>query len=234
MKTRFFTLAFAASMVSAASAQNVIAVSGPGRPEITLASHTAMVTFVAGDASAAQEALKSTAISAAEGKAIGALATRTLPIPFVGALPVEGALKLFGKLRKQTVKGVNVAYLAGLAADTVIQRGESSFTVPGQTVQGASPLLLRIKPSSKDSARIVRGIRVSMKMTGSKINPATLEVLGTEQEAISCRQETRGRGDVVLTTSTPLEAGEYAIVLVPAQTSPDGVPSGLVWDFRVQ
>ena len=101
-------------------------------------------------------------------------------------------------------------------------------------MQGGSPVLLRIKPSSKDSARIVCGIRVSMKMTGSKINPATLQIFGTEQAAISCRQETRNSGDVVLTTTTPLEAGEYAIVLVPAQTSPDGVPSGLAWVFRVQ
>jgi hypothetical protein len=234
MNTKLFTLALAASMVSTASAQNVIAVSGPGRSETTLATHAAIVTFVTGDLNDAQGALKNAVISAGEGKVLGAVAMRALPIPVIGALPVEGVMHLFGKLRKQTVKGVNVAYLPGLAAETVIPGGESSFTVPGQTLQGVSPLLLRIKPSSKDSARIVRGIRVSMKMSGSQINPATVEVLGTEQNVISCRQETRGNGDVVLTTSSPLEAGEYAIFVAPAQTSPDGAPSGLVWDFRVQ
>ena len=98
MRTRFFTLAFAATMVSAASAQNVVAVSGPGRPEIALASHAAKVTFVADEAAAAPEALKDKAISAVEGKTLGALATRTVPIPFVGALPVEGALRIVGDL----------------------------------------------------------------------------------------------------------------------------------------
>ena len=114
MKTRLFTLALAASMVSAASAQNVIAVSGPGRPEISLASHTAVVTLVAGDAAAAQEALKSKTISAAEGKALGALATKTLPIPFVGALPVGGALKIVGDLPVGgAVKAVGAKTLGG-------------------------------------------------------------------------------------------------------------------------
>ena len=124
MKTRIFTLAFAAAILSAASAQNVVGVSGPGRPEISVASHTAVAALVDGDA-AAQEALKGKVISAAEGKALGTLAPKTVPIPFVGAPPVGGALKivenlpvgdamknvgakaadgarkLFGKLRKQ-------------------------------------------------------------------------------------------------------------------------------------
>ncbi|SPF33800.1 exported hypothetical protein [Candidatus Sulfopaludibacter sp. SbA4] len=234
MNTRLFTLALAVSMVSTASAQNTITVSGPARPEITLATHTPIVAFVTGDLDGAREALNGAVISAGEGKAIGAIAARTLPIPFVGALPVEGALRLLGKLKKPTVKGVNVEYLPGVEAETAIQRGVSSFSIPGQTLQGGSPLLLRLKPSSKDSARIVRGIRVSMKMTGSQINRVTSKVLGTKQDAISCRKEARSGGDVVLTPSRPLEAGEYAVVLVPAQTSQGGVPAGSVWDFRVQ
>jgi len=220
-------VALVASTVGVASAQDIIAVSGHGRYQITLAGHPAMVTFIPGDISGAQEALKNASISVAEGKAVG-IAARTLPIPFVGGLPVEGALHVFGKFRKQTVKGVNVAYLPGLAADRVLQSGENSFIVPKQTIEGASPLLVRIRPSATDSTRIVRGVRVSMK------NGSTVEVLGTEQDVISCAQETRSSGDVVLTTRSPLEAGEYAVVLEPARSSSDGIPSGLVWDFRVQ
>jgi hypothetical protein len=89
---------------------------------------------------------------------------------------------------------------------------------------------VRIKPSAKDSARIVRSVHVTFKMTGSNINPATKKVVGTEEDVVPSREEIRG-GDVVLTPSSPLTPGEYAIVLVPARSGADGgLPS---WDFRV-
>jgi len=220
-------VAFAAAMVSTASAQNVTAVSGTGSSRIDLAPHAATVTFVASNASTAQEALRSAAVSAAEGKAAVAIASKALPIPIVGALPVEGALRVFGKLRKHTVKGFNVMYLAGLSAETTVSRDGVSFTVPASVLQGGSPTLLRVKPSAKDSARIVRSVHVS-------VGPATPEVLGADQEAIPCRQEASATGDVVLTPNSPLGIGEYAIVLVPDRSPADDSLGGLAWDFRVR
>jgi hypothetical protein len=231
--TRSFSqvaLTLAAATVSVASAQNVTVVSGPESSQTSLAPHLAGVTFVASDANIAQEALQNAAVSAAEHKVLDAVASKALPIPIVGSLPVEGALRLFGKLRKHTVKGFNVAYLPGLTAETVVQSGGASFTISAQTLQGASPLLLRIKPSAKDSARMVRSVHVAVKMTGSNIDPAKMENLGTEQDVIPCGVENRGAA-VVLTPSTSLTAGEYAIVLVPAHSNSaeTALPA---WDFR--
>jgi hypothetical protein len=203
-------------------------------PGTGLTPHGALVAFVTSDASSAQQALQNTAISAAEGKVIAAIAIKTLPIPLVGALPVEGALRVLGKFRKHVVKGFDAEYVQGLSSETVVQPGQTGFTIPAGALQGASPLLLRIKPSTKDSARIARSFHVSFKMTGSQMNPATMEVLGTEQETIPCHPEPRPGGEVILTPNTPLASGEYAIV--PGSHRPSGAnaPVGLVWDFSVQ
>jgi len=93
-------------------------------------------------------------------------------------------------------------------------------------------LLLRLKPAVKDSARIVRSVHLSNKLTGGTLNPLDTTILGIDQDAIACRQEIRN-GDVVLIPNSPLESGEYAIVLVSAQ--PDKVPvvGAAVWDFRL-
>jgi hypothetical protein len=227
-------LAFVAGIVNVGFAQTITAVSGPGTARTNLAPHTSVAAFITSDANSAQEALQGAVISGAEGKAVVAIASRTLPIPIVGALPVEGALHVLGKFRKHTVKGFNVVYIQGLSSETAIQRGETSFTVSAEGLQGASPLLLRIKPSTKDSARIVRSLHVTIKMTGSQVNPATMEVLGTDQQAIPCHLESGTGGDLVLTPNSPLASGEYAIVLAPNAPSAADAPLGQVWDFRVQ
>jgi len=219
-------------------AQTVTAVSGSGSARIDLAPHAAVVAFVASDASTAQEALQNTVVSAAEGKVIVAIASKALPIPIIGAVPVEGAMrllgKLTGKLRKPDVKGFDVEYIQGLSSEAALERGEVSFTVPAEGLHGASPLLLRIKPSAKDSARIVRSLHVTFKMTDSQVNPATMKAGGTDQEVIPCRLESGAGGNVVLTPNSPLASGEYAIVLAPSQSSAANALAGPVWDFRVQ
>jgi len=223
-------LTYAAAMASVAYAQNVTAMSGPESAPTSLAPHLAVVTFIASYAGTAQGALQNTAVSAAENKALVAIASKALPIPVVGGLAVEGAQHVFNKFRKHTVKGFDVAYIHGLSAETVIQSGGTSFEIPAQSLEGASALLLRIKPSAKDSARIVRSVHVTFKMTGSSIKPATKKVLGTEEDVVPSREEIRS-ADVVLTPNSPLTPGEYAIVLVPAHSGADGgLPS---WDFRV-
>jgi len=227
-------LTLAVAIVGAAHAQTVSAVSGAGAPRIDLTPHVAMVAFVTSDADTAQEALKSAAISAAQGKVLTAIASKALPIPVVGGLPVDGALHVFNKFRKQAAKGYNVAYLQGLSAETTVQHDGTSFTVPASLMQGTSPQLLRIRPSAKDSARIVRSIHVAFKMTGSQVNPTTMHVLGTDQEVISCQQATSASGDLTLTPNAPLAEGEYAIVLLPNRPSADSAPAGLAWDFLVQ
>jgi hypothetical protein len=229
-----FALALVAGMVSIGYTQTATAVSGSGSIRTNIAPHVSIDAFVASDANSAQEALQNAVISGAEGKVLVAIASKTLPIPIIGALPVEGALRVLGKLRKHTVRGFEVEYIQGLASESALQRGETSFTVPTAGQQDASPVLLRIKPSAKDSARIVRSLHVTVKMTGSQVNPATMEILGTDQEAIPCRLEAGAGSDKILTPNSPLDSGEYAIVLVPNRASVANVPGAMVWDFRVQ
>jgi hypothetical protein len=229
-----FALALVAGVASVGYAQTITAVAGSGSARIDLAPHAAMVAFVTSDASSAQEALQGAVVSAAEGKAIVAFASKTLPIPVIGALPVEGAMRLLRKFEKHAVKGFDVAYIQGVSSEAAIQRGETSFTIPAESLQGLSPLLLRVRPSTKDSARIVRSLHVTVKMTASQVNPATTEVLGIDQEAIPSHLESGAGGNMVLTPNSPLASGEYAVVLAAGRPSAADATVGLVWDFRVQ
>jgi hypothetical protein len=226
------TFALAVGMVGISQAQTVNALSGLARIDLT--PHSATVAFVTSNANTAQEALQNTVISAAESKVIVAVASRTLPIPVIGSLPVEGVLHVLGKLRKHVVKGFDVEYLQGLSSEATVQSAANSFIVPEEGLQGASPVLLRIRPSTKDSARIVRSVRVTVKMTESQVNPASMVMLGIDQEVVPCRLESGGNGSVVLTPMSPLTPGEYAIVGAPNKPSPANALAGLVWDFRVQ
>jgi hypothetical protein len=189
-----------------------------------------MVAFVPSNADELSDAAKNAAISGVEGHAITAVAARTLPIPIVGGFIAEQLVGRIMNLHHPAVKGFNIAFLQGLSARTVLQSGYFSFTVPAQSLQGQTPVLLRLKPSFKDSARIVRGVHIITKMTGSTINPTSAKILGVDQDAIYCSRDSRN-GDLVLTTNSALASGEYAIVLIP--TEQDIVPVGQVWDFRV-
>ena len=226
-------LAFSVGMTSMAFAQTVTAVSGPGS-RVNLTPHVAVSAFVVSEADSAQAALQNTVVSAAESKVIVAVATKVLPIPIIGALPVEGLMHVLGKIKKPVVKGFQMDYIQGLASETVVQRGATGFAVPALGLQGASPLLLRLRPSTKDSMRIVRSLHVTYKMTDSQVNPATMKVLGTDQETIPCHLETGAGGDIVLIPNLPLASGEYAIVLAPNGPSAANAPVGVVWDFRIE
>ena len=205
-----------------------------GSQSVGLASNPAMVTFVLTNATTAEGAIKSAAISAAQGQAVAATLVRAVPIPVVGPL----AQPLMGVMMKRLqhpkpVTGFSVAFLNGLYASTVLPAGEVSFTIPTEALQGASPSLLRLKPSAKDSTRIVRSIHVSIKATGGAVSTDTkdAQVLGVDQDVIPTSTQNRN-GALVMTPNSPLEAGQYAIALVPASQQAM-VPVGHVWDFRI-
>jgi hypothetical protein len=185
-----------------------------------------MVTFVASNSN--------NLAGAAGNRAVGTIAARAVPIPIVGGFVAEQAvgrmIKVFHK--PKPLKGFNVAFVQGLSAGTGLQKGDMSFTIPAQSLQGASPLLLRLKPSVKDSARIVRSVHLSTELTGGALNPVTSNILGIDEEAVACRQEIRD-GEVVLIPNSPLENGEYAIVLVSAQPDKIPVAGTVIWDFRL-
>jgi hypothetical protein len=213
-------------------AQTVVATSGS--QSVNLAPNQAMVTFVPTNAATAEGAIKSAAISAAQGQAVAATLLRVVPIPIVGpfARPLIGTV-LNRVHPPKPVTGFSIAFLNGLSATTVLPAGQVSFSIPTESLQGASPSLLRLKTSAKDSNRIVRSLHISVKAAGGTVAPDTkdAQVLGIEQEVIPCSAQNRN-GAVVLTPDSPLEAGQYAIALLPA--SQQGmVPVGSVWDFRV-
>ena len=221
------------AVLGVANAQNVFVTSSSGQT-LPLVPHPAKVTFVASDSNSLQGATKNGAISGVGGSVITSAAGRAIPVPVVGGMIAGKAVAGIGKMLRKAkpIMGFNVAHVPGLSAGTDLPAGGMSFTVPVQSLQGASPLLLRLKPSARDSARIVRGVHLSTKRTGGNIDPLNSKILGIDQDAVACRQEIRN-GDVVLTPNSPLESGEYAIVLVSAQ--PDRVPvaGAALWDFRL-
>jgi len=77
--------------------QNIIVVYGSAAAPTQLNLHAATPAFLQSTADNTQEALKNTAIDVAKGKAIAAVAMKTIPVlgPVAGAIPVIGA---FGKL----------------------------------------------------------------------------------------------------------------------------------------
>jgi hypothetical protein len=189
-----------------------------------------MVAFVASNSNNLAGAMK----NGVGRTAITSVAAKAVPIPMFGVLIVDQAVGKIGKVfhKAKPIKGFNVAFVKGLSAETALTKGAMSFTIPAQSLQGASPMLLRLRPSAKDSARIVRSVHLSTPQTASAINPPDPDILGIDQDAVACRQEIRD-GDVVLIPNSPLESGEYAIVLVSAQ--PDKVPvaGAALWDFRL-
>jgi hypothetical protein len=221
------------AVLGVANAQNVVVTSSSGQT-LPLVPHPARVTFVASDSTSLQGATRNGTVSGVGTSVATAAAGKAIPVPVVGGMIAGQAIAGIGKMlhKAKPIKGFNVALVQGLSAGTDLPAGGMSFTVPVQSLQGASPWLLRLKPSEKDSARIVRGVHLSTKRTGGNIDPLNSKILGIDQDAVACRQEIRN-GDVVLTPNSPLERGEYAIVLVSAR--PDRVPvaGAALWDFRL-
>lgn len=227
-------LMFAAVLGITHAQTNILATSSSG--QVTIGFHAAMVSFVPSNANSAEDAVKSTAISVAEGQAITAAAARTIPIPVVGpyiAGPVVNKImKTFHP--DKPITGFNVAFLPGLSAATILQRGEAKFTIPAQALQGGNLALVRVKISPKDSSRLVRSVHASVKVKNSKINPmaSDTKILGIDEDAIPCHQEIQN-GDIILTPNAGLTSGEYAVVVLPAQQDTIPVAGNWVWDFRV-
>ena len=217
--------------IGIAAAQNVVVTSATGK--VTLASNPAMVTFVPSKASSAAGAAKDAVLSGAQGQAVAATLARAVPIPIIG--PFAGPLMgtVMAKLHPPKAVGFSIAFVQGLSAKTAVPQGDTSFRVPTNALQGATPVLLRITPSVKDSTRIVRSLQLSVKVTGSSLTPSpeNTKLLSVEESAISCRKEAQD-GDTVLIPESPLEVGEYAVAAIPA-TKDNMAPVGLVWDFRI-
>jgi hypothetical protein len=220
------------AMAGIAHGQNIVAATKSGGP-VTLKPATAAVTFVASNANNVDGAVKSTALSMAQAQTVSTV-LRAVPIPIIG--PFAGPL--IGSVMKRfstpkPVTGFSIAFVSGLSATTAIQAGQASFTIPAESLQGATPTLLRLKISEKDSTRIVRSLQLSVKPTGPTVTPdaKNAQVLGVEQNLVPTFKDERD-GAVILTSEAPLEAGEYAIALVPSAQQAM-VPIGIVWDFRV-
>ncbi len=228
-------LAVLTAVIGTAFAQpGVVATSASGQTNLTFRS--ALVTFVPSNANTAEEAVKSAAVSAAEGHAIAIAAARTIPIPVVGpylAGPVVGkVINVFHP--NKPITGFNVAFLPGLSSESIVQQGEITFTVPSAALQGGHPLLVRAKVSSKDSARIVRSVHASLKLKNSQINPMASDnkILGVDEDIVVTKQEIRG-SDIILTPANALGPGEYAVIIAPAQQDALPVAGNWIWDFRV-
>jgi hypothetical protein len=153
------------SAAGMAFAQNVVVTCASG--QVTLASNPAMVTFVPSKANTAADASKEATLSAAQGQAVAISLARALPIPIIGPFvaPVVGAMVAKLRAPKPEV-GYSVAFVQGVSAKTVIPQGEINFRVPADSLQAATPVLLRVTASTKDSTRIVRSLRLSVKVTG--------------------------------------------------------------------
>jgi hypothetical protein len=202
---------FAAALVAAiriASAQNVVATSGSRN--INLAPTPAMVTFVATKANTVESAAKDAVLSSAQSQVIST-ALRAIPIPIVGPLAGPLMKMAFNRFHPATATGFSIAFVQGLSAKTAFPPGDLSFRVPANSLKGSTPTLQRITPSAKDSTRIVRSLRLSVKVNGSSFTPTAenTKLILVAESVISCRQEARD-GDAILIPEAPLEAGEYA------------------------
>jgi hypothetical protein len=233
-----------ASSVYCLHGQIVLSVSGPTSVKTDIPSSVAMSTFVQSNASQSQEALKSVAIGQAEGKVVGAVAGALIPIPILGAAAGPVVQKIGGLFHRSdgATKGFTVTYLKGLSSAIVVQQADLSFTVPAENISfaGYQPLpflLVRLKPSQKDDARIIRTTHIAVKPTKSPINPVQIDLLGMEQDVVQYRTDTRGNGFVVLTPVSALIPGEYAILLPAKLATPMNANNEeaiiRTWDFRV-
>lgn len=234
----------AASVTSGiASAQTVVAMSNSGQASLSM--RDIQKSFLPSNAKTSQEALNDKTIAAAGTQVAGNLAgmagSKLLTAPAgLGGLPIQLGLQAITGLRKRTVRGFTVYYLRGLSAETVLPAGSLSLKVDTDTptlqsagLASSAPLLIRLQPSGKDFARIIRTTHISYKDPGGNILSA--DVLGMEQNLVAYR--TGREGDrVTLTPDQPLDPGEYAVVLPTRQVGP-GVSSPetlvMAWDFRI-
>ena len=211
-------------LVCGASAQTVVAVSEVG--ETGLIMRNVKNSFV--DSGGSQT------VSAA-GTQVGTTAASVLTAPLgLAGLPIQLGIGSLSRLKQRTVKGFNIYYLSGISAEATLTKGIVSFKIDlDQSVfdraglKVGTPLLIRLQPSEKDLARILRRTSISNKVAGGSPQ--------TEQTVVACEARTDG-GIMMLSPDQPLESGEYAVVLPTRQVGP-GVNSteipAMAWDFRI-
>jgi hypothetical protein len=227
-----------ALLVPAMLAQNFVMVTATGASPVNLTQRTAATTFIASNADNAN-IFKDVAQNQVQTSILTTVAGSIMKLPVVGPFGTLVWAGVFGNsiLHRggSSTKGFNVTYIQGLSASVAIAPGSASLSIPAQTLQSSGAetsalVLLRLRPSVKDSARIVRSTHVVIKQTKSTINPMSTEVLGTEQDLVSSKTETVS-GNVIVTPDGPLRAGEYALV-APAGSAAAGAL--LAWDFKVR
>jgi hypothetical protein len=222
------------------SAQSFVTVTTGGNA-ISLAQKTAVTTFIASNAEST-DVFKNVAAGQAQSAVLSTVAGSLVHLPVIGlattALAATKITKIFGS-HQSDMKGFDITYLRDLSAPVSIASGIPSFTVPIQRLQtmgadGSGLLLLRLRQSSKDSARIVRSTHVSLKQNKSQINPVSTEVLGTEEDIVATSSATNA-DTIVMTANSALGPGEYALVVpLSAPSSSDPASTTLLaWDFRV-
>jgi hypothetical protein len=228
----------AVALVPAMLAQNFVAVTTTGASPVNLTQKPAVTTFIASNADNAN-IFKDVAVGQAQTTILTTVAGSIMKLPVVGPLGTLMWVGVFGKslLHRggSSTKGFQVTYLQGLSASVVVASGGTSVDIPGQALQAlgvdnSTLLLLRLRASAKDSARIVRSTHVDIKQTKSSINPTSTEILGVEQDVVASKTETGG-GNVMLTPNAQLGPGEYAVVALAGPAVGGAV---WAWDFTVR
>jgi hypothetical protein len=228
---RLTTLIIFSALLESGNAQNIVVASARG--PINLAPNQALVTFVPTPSDTVEGAIRDTTLSTAQDQAVAATLVRAVPIPIIGPLAAPLIGPMMARLHPKTVTGFSIAFLKGLNATTLVAPGKASFEIPTEYLEGVTPSLLRVKPSAKDSTRIIRSLHLSVKASGRSVTPDAhnAKVLGTEEDLVASHTEVRD-ATTILISESPLPSGEYAVALVP--TAGVMAPVGKIWDFRVE
>lgn len=192
--------------------------------------------------------LKSIAANQAIGAAIitgsmqagAAIASATGAMSGLGIIGTAGSMvggRFFRKKPTQTI----VFAVAGQSAQTVLHSFEPTFEVvyrdiPGVDPDGYEPVLVRLIPTN-DNYRIFSAVKIK---DGKQVSPRPLV------EQIPTRVTKLSRGQARISAASPLEVGEYGLLLLPIEAPQQSVKqegvvfsqneasvSLLVWDFSI-
>ncbi len=225
-------------IVSTMLAQAITVTASSKGQNVSLVAHPSASTTLPAHAGYKTEFLKDEAKEEVANR-VGstALAGVATHVPIAGTAAVIGFGKAKGLLYKKQTKteSYNLSFVQGLTASVTVSGSELVLVVSAETMRtygvNSTPILLKVSPSAKDQARIIRAAHVLTELTKSAINPMQTQVLGIEQKEISSKLEKRDNGDLSLTPTSLLENGEYVVALADSVTKE---LQGLVWDFRVQ
>jgi hypothetical protein len=167
-----------------------------------------------------------------------AVASATGSLSSLGMIGAAGSIvggRFFRKKPTHTV----VFAVAGHAGQTTVYSTQPTFEVvyrdiPGVNPDDYEPALVRLLPTS-DNYRIFSAIKLK---EGKQVTPRPLV------EQVQAQVQKIDRGHAQVTAAHPLEAGEYGLLLLPAENRASGQNSAsftqseesislLVWDFSI-